>query len=365
MEDSKAMMEVFTQNELCPSQVLFAFDDVVPDLLERVRWAVAYSTARGCQRLISRITERIGQADWDSSEKIFVTSLDWGMTDPSALQYLADQENSRVFVANADIVERQDFVPRRAYHPKMYLFDSEVETSFVVGSANLTENALVRNTEVVLAGNEVPVTGSWDSAWTAALLDATPLTTELLAAYSQLWRRPACREVEPDPALPRVRPSGAIGRRVFGDAVQDGAVRPMEYRHFWVESGSMSSGGSHNQLELPRGANSFFGFTFENYGDTHETIGYPCITMRRRRWTDRPLTWHGNNRMERLNLPTRRQGGFNYPYTAIMFRRHDDGFELQTAAWDDDEAGAWRSASETLGAVFRLGERGERICGLF
>lgn len=127
----------------------------------------------------------------------------------------------------------------------------------------------------------------------------------------------------------------------------------------------MPSGGSHNQLEIPRGANRFFGFNHAIYGDEHITIGHPAFTIRGRRWTDRPLTWHGNNKMERINLPTQNQGGFEYRYTAVLFRRHAQGFEIYVAPWDDDAAVAWRAASDALGTVFRLGERGQRICGLF
>jgi hypothetical protein len=69
--------------------------------------------------------------------------------------------------------------------------------------------------------------------------------------------------------------------------------------------------------------------------------------------------------MERINLPTRTQGGFDYRNTAILFRRHPDGFEIDVLPWQDQGAIAWRNASETLGVSFRLGGRGERICGLF
>lgn len=127
----------------------------------------------------------------------------------------------------------------------------------------------------------------------------------------------------------------------------------------------MSSGGSHNQLELPRGANRFFGFNHTDYGETHITIGHPTLTLHRQSWTNRPLTWHGNNKMERINLPTVTQGGFDYRYTGVLFRRHKGGYEINVLPWDDDGVIAWKAASEALKTVFRLGARGMRICGLF
>ena len=41
------------------------------------------------------------------------------------------------------------------------------------------------------------------------------------------------------------------------------------------------------------------------------------------------IPWHGNNRMERINLPTPAQGGFDYCDTAVLFRRQAEGFEIE------------------------------------
>lgn len=78
------------------------------------------------------------------------------------------------------------------------------------------------------------------------------------------------------------------------------------------------------------------------------------------------LTWHGNNRMERMNLPTATQGGFDYADTAVMFRRLVDGsFELIVTPWDSDLARSWRQASALRQTLFRLGTvTTNRIVGL-
>ena len=158
-------MRVFAQNNHCPSQVLFAFDDATVLGVRRVRWAVAYATRRGCDRLVRRVVGRIGQAEWDKSEKDVVLSLDYGTTEPEALQYLADLPRSTVRVASPEVMLIRRLAPRNAFHPKLYLFDAAAETGFVVGSANLTESALISNTEVVAAGKEAVVAGTWDDAW--------------------------------------------------------------------------------------------------------------------------------------------------------------------------------------------------------
>jgi len=357
-------MKIFIQNSRCPSQVLFAFDEVVDASVRGLRWAVAYSTRRGCERLVDRVSAKMGHAKWINSKKEFIISLDFGLSDPGALEFLGELPESSVYVANPEVINRPGLRPPKAFHPKLYLFDAAESTGYVVGSANLTDSALITNTEVVAVGIERPNNFAWNDIWNELRTEAVPLTEALLADYRGKWVRPKRRAIEPDPR-PR-RPVIMRGeKRVFGDAIAVGGILPMAFNHFWVEAGSMSSGGSHNQLELPRGANRFFGFTHADYGDSHITIGHPILTIRGRRCTDRPLTWHGHNRMERINLPTVAQGGFDYRNTAVLFRRHSGGYEIEVFPWEDDGSVAWCAASDALNTIFRLGERGERICGLF
>jgi hypothetical protein len=359
-------MKIFAQNSRCPSQVLFAFDEVADASVEKVRWAVAYSTRAGCVRLTDRILARVGKAKWESAEKQFITSLDFGLTDPGALEFLSGLPASKVHIANPEVVNKPGLLPGRAYHPKLYLFDGARHTGYVVGSANLTNSALMTNTEVVAAGKEIPENGRWGDVWTELLFNTAPLTAALLADYRRKWVRPKRRAVEPDPApLPPVviRPGE---KPVFGDEVTAGRLLPMSFNHFWIEVKTLS-GGSGSQLELPRGSNRFFGFHYDDYENAAHVveIGYPLLTCKGKAWNDKPLRWHPNNRMERFNLPTMSQGGFDYQNTAVLFRRHERGFELNVLPWNDDGAVAWRAASDALNKVFRLGRVGQRICGLF
>jgi hypothetical protein len=270
---------------------------------------------------------------------------------------------AEVHIANPEVVDNLGFMPAKAYHPKLYLFDTPGSTGYVVGSANMTNSAFMANTEVVSVGKEKPK-GGWNNVWDELLINTVPLTSTIFNKYRQKWKRRKKRAVilDPNPVPPKIKPGH---KPVLWEAINKGSVALNSFNHFWIEAGSMSSGGSHNQLELPRGANRFFGFTHTNYGGAHITIGHPTLTLGPKSWTNRPLTWHGNNMMERINLPTLAQGGFNYQNTVILFRRHKSGFEINVLPWDDNGAIAWRAASNALKTVFRLGERGERICGLF
>jgi hypothetical protein len=62
-------MKIFAQNNRCPSQVLFAFDEVVDATVKQVRWAAAYSTRAGCERLVGRVAARMGRTPWEKIGK--------------------------------------------------------------------------------------------------------------------------------------------------------------------------------------------------------------------------------------------------------------------------------------------------------
>lgn len=155
----------------------------------------------------------------------------------------------------------------------------------------------------------------------------------------------------------------------FGEAVDIGLVDPRSFDNLWVEAGSAMSGGSANQLELPRQASAFFTGDHPRYDHDHRLIGVLVLTRGGRTWDNRKLTWHGKNRMERINLPTRRQGGFeNYAGTAVLFRRRPDGmFVIDAASIGTGEAQTWRQAAQAGGHIYELGAAGrsERECGLF
>ncbi len=200
--------------------------------------------------------------------------------------------------------------------------------------------------------------GSWDSSET--------LTDQLLSEYRLIRVSRSLPNFDMAiQALPAQHPG--IDRRLI-DAIGEG-LDPLQFQCMWIQAGSMTSGGSRNQLELPRGANRFFGYNYDRYTPEHVTIGYPVLISRGRRWTDRTLTWHaggGQNAMERLNLPTVPQGGYDYVDTVILFRRTQHNFEFVVSRRGVDQSNAWLNASASSGTLFRTGLRSNsRMCGLF
>lgn len=355
-------MELIVQDESTPGVVLDALISLVSQSIDQLRIAVAYTTVGGSQLLLPQWRQRLGAAAWEVLPKVLLTSVDFGLTDPEALVLWAQEPNTRVRLANTHLLAQGHLRPSNAFHPKLYLVDHQMQQSCLIGSANLSRRALTINTEIATVSRGANALMS-QSAWDRLEAGTTPFDGRLLQQYHGLRTQSPPHETDDPPAPRAIRPNAVPA---FSDAADAGRLNPAMFGRFWVQAGSMSTGGSHNILEVPRYANRFFGFTFANYMDQRLTIGYPVITLGPRRWTDRRLTWHGAermNKMERLTLPTGAQGGPAYPNTAVLFRRHAHGFELEVADWDSPIAVAWRNASAAAGRVYRLG-RGPRLCGL-
>lgn len=346
-----------------PSEMLIALSALADKDIEGVRIAVAYVTGSGYDELMPQLSLRIGEDRWLDIPKVIVTSLDFGLTDPRALRLLGELPNSEVRVANLESLNSGYSPVRTAWHPKMYIFDRPGRMSLLVGSANLTARALTVNTEAGMSLPRVVDAAPVELAWRELVGTSQVLDADLLAEYSE-WRRRLPPNPEREDEVEETATIEHAALPVLFDAME-GGFDPASFDTMWVGAGSMSSGGSHNQLELPRGANAFFGYDFDDYGDDHAVIGYPVLVTRHNEWTDRKLTWHGNNRMERINLPTRAKGGFEYVRTAVLFRRSESGREhvLEVVPWDGPTAVSWRNASQRASAMFRLGHGSDRVCG--
>lgn len=356
-------MPLILQTSKRPTEVLLALNELADAATTRFRAAVAYVTRDGVETLYREMEERI--TNWRTIPKTLVASFDFHLTDPDALRRTLGLPNFEVFIANLTPAPGGGFSPsnRMNFHPKLYLFDRGPNRDLLVGSANLSGRALDVNTEACFLERSAPA-AEVERMWAEVMRDVVPLTPNLLAEYAKA--HPARRPLDPSPPLIEVQLPASAAIQTFADRLGAG-LDPTAYQSFWIEAGSMSSGGSHNQLELPRGGHRFFGHAFTRYGSTKdaEPIGQIDLLARSLAFHGRPLTWHGNNKMERLNLPTAVKGGFDYKEMAVLFRRAGAQFEVDVAPWTSAKAIAWRNASATAGLVFRLGGKGRRLCGLF
>ncbi|WP_448616206.1 hypothetical protein [Modestobacter sp. URMC 112] len=350
--------DIRLQSSSQPTVVLEALKELVSEATESLFIAAAYTTYAGMVGLVDALSEQIGATGWSRVRKTLVTSLEFGHTDPEALT-LARGAGFQVLLANSR--------PGSNWHPKLYLFEARTGFSAVVGSANASSRALYTNTEIVSVHASVPT----DTAW--ALIDelqrdSVPATDERIEAYGRQRTRTYVRPPAQDPDLPipPIAQQAPGSLPSFPDTVRSGAVDPGAFDRFWVEGGAMSSSDSHHQLESPRYGCRFFGSNFDDHQDDKQLpIATLSLVWRAVRWDDRELRWHGDNGMERVNLITRAMGGPNYVGQVILFKRRADGaFDLEVTPQGSATATAWLNASADKGALFRVGGRSPRRCGL-
>jgi HKD family nuclease len=362
-------MKIISQNANNKGQVLLGMYALADSQLRGLRLAVAYITKSGCDLLFDVLSNKIGKRHWDDIPKAIITSFDFGFTEPAALASLDQISNCEVSIWGIEVLQSTRLVPNNNFHPKMYIFDKDGASSVFIGSANLSRAALTTNTEAAIVHEDIVDLSQVSGCWNDLSANCAPLTPSLLVEYRTARKKYTGRKLKPrlkneKPAQGIISiPTGPFSD--FNQAVSTGAVAPQSYKHFWIEAGSMSSGGSGNQLELPRGANRFFGFNFTNYSSQHQLIGYPVLFSRDKSWLDRPLTWHGHNAMERINLPTVTQGGYMYQNTIVHFSRHNNRYELQVFPWNHPLSQIWINNSQNISLIFNLGIASMRACGLY
>jgi HKD family nuclease len=358
------MIRIFIQSPSRPGVLLSGLGALVVPATSKLRVAVAYVSAAGADLVCSHLEQQLLPKAWKFAPKHFLTSFDFGHTEPKALERLLALPSATVRIADPEVRLKPGFAPNFPFHPKMFIADRGKTVGTLIGSANISNAAFTDSSEAAILEDAVADVPELNSGWSALWNNASDLTQALYTDYEKRWNKLPNVQRETPPQEP------AETREVvtFLSAIGDGALAPEEFDHLWVEAGSMSSGGSHSQLELPRGGNRFFGGDFDDYARGGGAAVAICDVNLHARGTEwvRPLRWHSHNGMERLNLPTLFQGGYEYVAMAVLFtRRPDSSFDMVVAQWDSTLARRWRAASKALGRVYRLGENSTRICGVF
>lgn len=358
------MNEFIYQSAVSPSRMLAGLGRLLRFRLESLSVCAAYTTAGGVALFSETAEDELGAENWGRLAKKFVTSFDYGITSPDAIRALMRLENSHVYIANSDVLDCPGFRPKHAFHPKTYCIHTAKEGAILTGSSNLTRRALTVNSEMAVLSDCSELVSTF-----LISLDSLPrlilADDDLLQRYEQ-QRGDADDPGEDSPPVPEEPPQDLPS---YSDYVTENQGRPMPSR-FWIEAGSMSSSGSHHQLELPRRGNVFFGFDFDDYGTQQEDIGTVSLIRGFDRWDGRRVVWHGDNGMERVYLPTIAEGGVSYVNQAILFERSPDvpaTFSLTVASWESEVAESWRNASIVSELVFRIPQTPQpnsRICGL-
>lgn len=359
------MLSVLSQDHMRPARMCDGLRQLFAEPRPSLKVCSAYITPGGLELLGMIAEQEIGASAWQRLPKEFTTCLDYGTTTPDALRQLLTLENSTTYIANADVVHRARFKPVNAFHPKAYCVHSDQRGRLLCGSANLTRHGLTVNAEMGVLTNDTESVNEFVSAF--RLLDRRTQLDEPLIATYEAKRGDQVEGADEDEPIPTpVVPNELSAFNDFVLALGDNDMP----KRFWIEAGSMSSSGSHHQLELPRLGNRYFGFSYDTHDNAQRDIGAVSLLKASDRWDDRRLVWHGDNGMERIYLPTQAEGGVSYVNKAILFEEVESergAFHLTAVPWGSEIARSWINASIASELVFRVPQNprpNARICGL-
>ncbi len=116
-----------------------------------------------------------------------------------------------------------------AFHPKGYVFSHVHTVTAMIGSSNLTENALARNTEwnlKVSAARGSDLARQLTNLINQQVEESQPLTPEWIDQYAANYHPP--RSITPVGAGPRVREDGASTRVITPNAMQADALEALK-----------------------------------------------------------------------------------------------------------------------------------------
>jgi hypothetical protein len=112
----------------------------------------------------------------------------------------------------------------------MYEFRTRVHANLMVGSANLSERALIFNSEAATIHTAVPNLKALNGTWKRLQLGASVVNASLIAAYS------AARAKYPPPSHPPIPSPTSVPAQSLWDATISGAAQPADYEYFWVDA---------------------------------------------------------------------------------------------------------------------------------
>jgi HKD family nuclease len=328
--------------------------------IETMDVAAAYITSGGVNDLVKRTSVSMGGA-WNGVKKRWITSFDYCRTDPEALEVLLSIPSSSVRIHDADFCLEHAGWPKVPFHPKAFLFRSDLRDYVLTGSGNVSRSGLSRGIEAGLA-IDVKRTGPNEPTSSAAVNEmrtwfstnwknATPLNPALLARYGKL-----CESV-PNLKSPVPTEDDLASSDIGSGALSGKDLQKLRVcRHFWTEAGNITKNrGPHlpgNQLMMKRLTRVFFGFnqtavpenTLLGAVDMYFDTGAPGQYS---------LTY-SDNKMDKLNLPTPGiDGPLSYDNQCLLFRRMAPKVFKLTLGTKADRA-TWLKRSIAIEGAFKM-----------
>lgn len=298
--------------------------------------AVAYASRGGVKLLCDSLES---QASWVPAAKRFLVSMDFGITEPAALELLARQPNLEVRIPNGQrVLASRRLIPPHTFHAKGYLFRATplaTPQSLIIGSANLSVSALATGSEIMARQTW---TGRLSAADTVRFAQAARFLTwfedawasadtlaSLLPSYKALRKKRRIGPLEDDKTT-ATRKFVADPSKV--EVVGRLAVQLAAAKSLWVHTDTLyvnlQSRGVGNQLDTPRGTRVFFGFSSSQVPKNH-VFGNVELQVNGHASVQRSVRF-GNNMMDKVNLPVPGlDGPANYNNAVLIFDRAGAG----------------------------------------
>ncbi|MCY4107650.1 MAG: phospholipase D family protein, partial [Chloroflexi bacterium] len=177
---------IVVQSQTNPATIRNAIADLIARGVIERKVAAAYTTFSGSKMLLDALAQSVGDEAFSSMPKTLVTSLDYSTTEPAALARWLALDNVTVRIAGANALADGVTTPTRAFHPKVYAFRADDQTSGVlVTSANLTGRGLTANVEAGWLQQRVP-SADVDIAFSMMCEDTETLTEDMVKQYEHV-----------------------------------------------------------------------------------------------------------------------------------------------------------------------------------
>ena len=295
---------------------------------ERLDIAVAYATLGG----VFAVRDAIESASsWDGLIKRWVVGIDWCRSEPSALEYIANLQDSQARIFDGlSLVKKKGCTPSTPFHPKVFILGSDEATAIISGSANLSRSGQTRGHEVgsllVSTNSDYPEGGDADAPqnvvvnWFEQVWSQSDLLADILTPYRNQYETREHLQ-SPVPTEDDSTPLPTEGRR----ALSEKQLRQLRAcRHLWIQAGKLhanrGAGRPGNQLMLSAFTRVFFGFpASEESRDT--LIGHVRIEFQGHERADCSLRF-SNNSMDVLTLPIPgTEGPLRYDGETLLFEQ--------------------------------------------
>lgn len=328
---------------------------------DRLTGLYAYATTGGVKLLSDVLSEAMHKWRWTS--KRWLVSLDFGLTEPEALEILVSLSRSEVRILYYSEIMKRQLKPKTSFHLKTLILDTKVglergPAGIIVGSANLTfnglsighENAMTINWEKRLSNHAKQQLSVFlnEVEQTNALFNlATPVTKAMIREYTRIRpKRPLKTEDDSSQIKKLMEDSPEISlskAAIFSTAL-----------NFWIDVEyvvrNLGPGMPGNQIDLHRGTRVFFGSGVgqvprnTSLGNVRLVYGGNISDCHMR---------FGNNFMDKLTLPVPGVQGPIYENKTLLFQRQPNGsFILKIGTAKDIRV--WKRNSYTQGTLYTM-----------